>query len=307
MAIPKSEVIWFDGQFVPWDEAKIHVLSHVLHYGTSVFEGIRAYQTPAGPAILGLAPHVKRLFNSCKIINMPLPFTQEEVSQAIIDTVARNKHSACYIRPLAFRGYEVLGVDPRACPVQMIIATWEWGAYLGADALEKGVDVAVSSWRRMAPDTHPAMAKTGGNYINSQMVVMEAKRHGYIEGIVLDTQGYVSEGSGENIFVVLDGKIYTPPIGNSILMGVTRHFAITLAKEKGYSIIEQQIPREMLYIADEIFFTGTAAEITPVRSVDAIEIGSGSRGPITEVIQKDFFAIITGEVEDRFGWLTPVK
>lgn len=307
MAIPKSEVIWFDGDFVPWDEAKIHVLSHVLHYGTSVFEGIRAYQTPAGPAVLGLQAHVKRFFNSCKIINMPLPFTQAEISQAILNTVARNKHNACYIRPLAFRGYEVLGVDPRACPVQVIVATWEWGAYLGADAIEKGVDVAVSSWRRMAPDTHPAMAKTGGNYINSQMVVMEAKRHGYIEGIVLDTQGYVSEGSGENIFVVLDGKIMTPPVGNSILMGVTRHFAITLANEKGYPVIEQQIPREMLYIADEIFFTGTAAEITPVRSVDGIEIGSGSRGPITAAIQQDFFAIITGEVEDRFGWLTPVK
>lgn len=307
MAIPKSEVIWFDGDFVPWDEAKIHVLSHVLHYGTSVFEGIRAYQTPQGPAVLGLAAHVKRFFNSCKIINMPLPFTQAEISQAIVDTVARNKHNACYIRPLAFRGYEVLGVDPRSCPVQVIIATWEWGAYLGADAIEKGVDVAVSSWRRMAPDTHPAMAKTGGNYINSQMVVMEAKRHGYIEGIVLDTQGYVSEGSGENIFVILDGKIYTPPVGNSILMGVTRHFAITLANEKGYPVIEQQIPREMLYIADEIFFTGTAAEITPVRSVDGIEIGSGSRGPITEAIQQDFFAIITGEVTDRFDWLTTVK
>ena len=307
MAIPKSEFIWFDGEFVAWDEAKIHVLSHVLHYGTSVFEGIRVYQTPAGPAILGLQPHVRRLFNSAKIINMPIPFSQEEINQAIIETVARNKHNACYIRPLAFRGYEVLGVDPRACPVQLIIATWEWGAYLGADAIEKGVDVAVSSWRRMAPDTHPAMAKVGGNYINSQMVVMEAKRHGYVEGIVLDVQGYVSEGSGENIFVVLDGKIYTPPRGNSILTGITRSFAFTLAEEKGYSVIEQQIPREMLYIADEIFFTGTAAEITPVKSVDGIEIGSGSRGPITKEIQAEFFAIITGEVEDRHGWLTPVK
>lgn len=307
MAIPKSEFIWFDGEFVAWDEAKIHVLSHVLHYGTSVFEGIRVYQTPAGPAILGLQPHVRRLFNSAKIINMPIPFSQEEINQAIIETVARNKHNACYIRPLAFRGYEVLGVDPRACPVQLIIATWEWGAYLGADAIEKGVDVAVSSWRRMAPDTHPAMAKVGGNYINSQMVVMEAKRHGYVEGIVLDVQGYVSEGSGENIFVVLDGKIYTPPRGNSILTGITRSFAFTLAEEKGYAVIEQQIPREMLYIADEIFFTGTAAEITPVKSVDGIEIGSGSRGPITKEIQAEFFAIITGEVEDRHGWLTPVK
>jgi branched-chain amino acid aminotransferase len=220
MALPKSEFIWFNGEFVPWDEAKIHVLSHVLHYGTSVFEGIRAYQTPTGPAVLGLKAHVKRLFNSCKIINMtPMPYTEEEISQAIVETVARNKHNACYIRPLVFRGYNVLGVDPRNCPIETVIATWEWGTYLGADAIEKGVDVAVSSWRRMAPDTHPAMAKTGGNYINSQMVVMEAKRHGYVEGIVLDVQGYVSEGSGENIFVVLDGKIFTPPLGNSILTG----------------------------------------------------------------------------------------
>ncbi len=307
MAMPKSEFIWFDGEFIPWDEAKIHVLSHVLHYGTSVFEGIRVYQTPTGPAVLGLEPHVKRLFNSCKIINMPIPFSQEEISQAIIDAIVRNKHNACYIRPLVFRGYETLGVDPRACPVQVIIATWEWGAYLGADAIEKGVDVAVSSWRRMAPDTHPAMAKAGGNYINSQMVVMEAKRHGYVEGIVLDVQGYVSEGSGENIFVVLDGKIYTPSMGNSILTGITRGFAIALAEEKGYPILEQQIPREMLYIADELFFTGTAAEITPIKSVDGVEIGIGSRGPITEEIQSEFFSIITGEVNDRHGWLTQVN
>ncbi len=307
MALPKSDVIWFNGDFVPWGEAKIHVLSHVLHYGTSVFEGIRAYQTPQGPAVLGLDAHVRRLFNSCKIINMPLPYTQAEVSQAIVDTVARNKHTSCYIRPLAFRGYETLGVDPQACPVELIIATWEWGAYLGKDALEQGVEVAVSSWRRMAPDTHPAMAKAGGNYINSQMVVMEAKRHGYVEGIVLDVNGYVSEGSGENIFVVIDNKIYTPPMGNSILTGITRHYAITLAEEKGYPIIEQQIPREMLYIADELFFTGTAAEITPIKSVDGISIGIGSRGPVTEQIQSEYFALITGEVEDRHGWLTLVK
>ncbi len=307
MAIPKSEFIWFNGEFVAWDEAKVHVLSHVLHYGTSAFEGIRAYQTPMGPAVLGLAPHVKRLFDSCKIINMPIPFSQAEINQAILDAVATNKHNSCYIRPLVFRGYEVLGVDPRSCPVEVIIATWKWGAYLGADAIEKGVDVAVSSWRRMAPDTHPSMAKAGGNYINSQMVIMEAKRHGYTEGIVLDVQGYVSEGSGENIFVVLDGKIHTPPVGNSILSGITRGFAITLAEEKGYSVVEQQIPREMLYIADELFFSGTAAEITPIKSVDGIEIGCGSRGPITEEIQSEFFAIITGEVEDRYGWLTPVK
>ena len=307
MAIPKSEFIWFNGEFTPWDEAKVHVLSHVLHYGTSAFEGLRAYQIPSGPAVLGLAPHVKRLFNTCKIINMPIPYSPEEISQAILDTIARNKHNACYIRPLVFRGYEVLGVDPRACPVEVIVATWEWGAYLGADALEKGVDVAVSSWRRMAPDTHPAMAKAGGNYINSQMVVMEAKRHGYVEGIVLDVQGYVSEGSGENIFVVMDDKIFTPPLGNSILTGITRGFAIALAEERGYKIVEQQIPREMLYIADELFFTGTAAEITPIKSVDGIQIGQGIRGPVTTEIQSDFFAIISGEVEDRHGWLTPVN
>ncbi len=307
MSLPKSEFIWFNGQFVLWDEAKIHVLSHVLHYGSSAFEGIRAYQTPQGPAVLGLPQHVKRLFNTCKIINMPIPFSREEVSQAIIETVARNKHNACYIRPLVFRGYNVLGVDPQNCPVEFIIATWEWGAYLGVEAIEKGVDVAVSSWRRMAPDTHPAMAKTGGNYVNSQMVVMEAKRHGYVEGIVLDVQGYVSEGSGENIFIIVDGIIYTPPVGNSILTGITRGFAMTLAEEKGYKVVEQQIPREMLYIADELFFTGTAAEITPIRSVDGITIGSGERGPITHQIQSEFFAIITGEIFDRHGWLTPVK
>jgi len=307
MPIPKAEFIWFNGEFVRWDEAKVHVLSHGLHYGTSVFEGLRAYQTPAGPAILGLDPHVKRLYNSCKVINMPIPFTPEEIRQAIVETVSRNKHQACYIRPLVFRGYEVLGVDPRACPVEVIIATWEWGAYLGADALEKGVDVGISSWRRMAPDTHPAMAKVGGNYVNSQMMVMEAKRHNYVEAIALDVQGYVSEGSGENIFVVMDGKILTPPVGNSILTGITRGYAIALAQEKGYPVIEQQIPREMLYIADELFFTGTAAEITPIKSVDGIPIGRGSRGPITEQIQSGYFAIITGEVEDRYGWLTLVK
>ncbi|MEM7031655.1 MAG: branched-chain amino acid transaminase [Chloroflexota bacterium] len=307
MAIPKSEFIWYSGKLVPWDEAQVHVLAHALHYGSSVFEGIRAYQTPNGPAVLGLEGHVQRLFNSCKIINMPLPYTEEEVSAAIVETVKRNGHQGCYIRPLAFRGYEVLGVNPTACPVELIIATWEWGAYLGPEAIEQGVDVGVSSWRRMAPDTHPSMAKVGGNYVNSQLVVMEAARHGYLEGIVLDVYGYVSEGSGENIFVILGDKIYTPPLGNSILGGITRSFAMTLAEEKGYTVVEQQIVREMLYIADEIFFTGTAAEITPVRSVDGQTIGSGSRGPITEDIQSEFFSIVSGETEDRHGWLTPVK
>lgn len=306
MAIPKSEVIWFNGNFVPWDEAKVHVLSHALHYGSSVFEGIRAYHTQQGTAVLGLEPHVDRLFKSCKIIEMPIPFSRAEISAAILATVKRNGHPSCYIRPLVFRGYEVLGVNPTACPVEVIIADWEWGAYLGVEALEQGVDVGVSSWRRMAPDTHPAMAKVGGNYVNSQLVVMEAHRHGYSEGIVLDVAGYVSEGSGENVFVVLDGKIYTPPVGNSILSGVTRRYVITLATELGYPVVEQQIPREMLYIADEIFFTGTAAEVTPIRSVDRQVVGSGSRGPITHALQNQFFGILSGELEDRHGWLTLV-
>ena len=307
MPIPKSEFIWFNGEFVSWDEANVHVLSHVLHYGSSVFEGIRAYQTPTGPAVLGLGAHVKRFFRSCKIIEMPLDYSEEDLSQAIVETVKQNGHQSCYIRPLAFRGYEVLGVNPKACPVETIIATWEWGTYLGPEALEEGVDVGISSWRRMAPDTHPAMAKTGGNYVNSQLVVMEAQRHGYAEGIVLDVYGYVSEGSGENIFVALDGRIYTPPLGSSILAGITRNFAMTLAQEQGYTVVEQPITREMLYVSDEIFFTGTAAEITPVRSVDGQEIGSGSRGPITKTVQDAFFAIVSGETEDRYGWLTPVK
>lgn len=307
MALPKSDWIWFNGEYVPWGEATVHVLAHVLHYGSSVFEGIRAYRTPSGPAVLGLEPHVKRLFNSCKVINMPLTYTPKDVSGAILTTVKKNGHESCYIRPLAFRGYDSLGVNPVNCPVELIIATWEWGAYLGPEAITQGVDVGVSSWRRMAPDTHPAMAKVGGNYVNSQLVVMEARRHGYIEGIVLDVYGYVSEGSGENIFIIMDSKLYTPPLGNSILPGITRGYAMTLAKDKGYEVIEQQIPREMLYIADEIFFTGTAAEITPVKSVDGQPVGSGTRGPITQELQQDFFAILSGETEDRHGWLTLVE
>ncbi len=307
MAIPKSESIWFNGKFVPWDEANVHVLSHVLHYGSSVFEGIRAYHTKQGTAVLGLDPHTKRLFNSAKVVRMEIPFSHAEISDAILATVKRNGHKACYIRPLVFRGYETLGVNPTPCPVETIIATWEWGAYLGPEAVEVGVDVGVSSWRRMAPDTHPSMAKVGGNYVNSQLVVMEAKRHGYVEGIVLDVSGYVSEGSGENIGVVYEGKIYTPPLGNSILAGITRGYVLQLAKDQGIEVVEQQVPREMLYFADEIFFTGTAAEITPVKSVDRLPVGKGSRGPITKALQDEFFGILSGEIEDRYGWLTPVK
>jgi len=302
-----AEWIWFDGEFVPWNEAKVHVMSHALHYGSSVFEGIRAYATDRGPAIFRLGPHVKRLINSCKIARIPVSYSQAELESAIIETVQRNGHSSCYIRPLIFRGYNTLGVDGRQCPVHTVIATIEWGRYLGPEAIEQGVDVGVSSWRRMAPDTYSALAKIGGQYVNSQFVVIEARTHGYTEGIALDVFGYVSEGSGENIFVVLDGVIYTPPIGSSILGGITRDCAITLARELGYEVQEHVIPREMLYIADEIFFTGTAAEITPIRSVDGQPIGPGRRGPITKALQDAFFAITEGKVEDRHGWLTYVN
>ncbi len=307
MSIPKAEVIWFNGEFVPWDEAKVHVLSHVLHYGSSVFEGIRAYKTANGTQVLGLKPHVDRLFFSAKVIRMEIPYSQEEICEAVNATVRRNKHEACYIRPLVFRGYETLGVYPRNCPVETIIATWEWGAYLGPEALEQGVDVAVSTWRRMAPDSAIPMAKIGGQYVNSQLVVMEARDRGVVEGIMLDIYGYVSEGSGENIFVIYDRQIYTPPLSTSILGGITRRYAITLAKDLGYEVQEQNIPRDMLYAADEVFFTGTAAEITPIKTIDGLPVGAGTRGPITKQLQDEFFAIIQGKTPDRHGWLTPVN
>jgi branched-chain amino acid aminotransferase len=306
MPISKAEVIWFNGEFVPWDEAKIHVLSHVLHYGSSVFEGIRAYKTERGPAVLGLMPHVDRLFFSAKVIRMEIPYSKQEIAEAIKATIRRNRHEACYIRPLVFRGYDTLGVFPLNCPVETVIATWEWGAYLGAGALEQGVDVGVSSWRRMAPDTLMAMAKIGGQYVNSQLAVMEARARGLAEGIVLDVYGYVSEGSGENIFVVYDGIIYTPPLSASILGGITRRIVLQLAEDLGYPVREQNIPREMLYAADEVFFTGTAAEITPIRAIDGLPVGAGGRGPITKQLQDEFFAIIEGRKPDRHGWLIPV-
>lgn len=307
MPVPKADYIWFNGQLVPWDEAKVHVLVHALHYGSSVFEGIRAYSTSKGPAVFCLDAHVRRLFDSCKIYRLDIPYTPAEIQAAILETIRANKHSACYIRPLVFRGFETLSLDGRACPVEVVIATWEWGRYLGQEAIEQGVDVGVSSWQRMAPNTFPGAAKLGGQYINSQLACMEAHDRGFVEGILLDVNGYVSEGSGENIFVIRDGVIYTPPLAASILMGITRSCAITLAQDMGYSVREQMIPRELLYIADEIFFTGTAAEVTPVRSVDGIPVGNGSRGPITRRIQEAFFAIVSGEAEDKYGWLTYVE
>ncbi len=306
MPITKSKSIWFNGQLMPWDDVQVHITAHVLHYGSSVFEGIRAYKTPTGPGIFCLEPHVDRLFNSSKIYRMEIPYSKEEISQAIKDTIKTNGHTSCYIRPLVFRGVGTLGVNPQNCPVEVSIFTMEWGRYLGQEAVEQGVDVGISSWRRMAPGTFPAAAKIGGQYINSQFMVMEAARHGYTEAIALDANGFVSEGSGENIFLVRDGVVFTPPLAASILEGVTRRCVITLAEELGYPIREQMIPREMLYMADEVFFTGTAAEITPIRSVDGIPVGVGHRGPITKRLQSEFFGIASGQLPDRHGWLTPV-
>ena len=302
-----TEKIWHNGRFIPWQEAKIHVLSHVVSYGSSVFEGIRCYQTPSGPQIFRLREHIRRMQDSSKIYRMPIPFSADQLAEAMVELVRLNNLSSCYIRPIVLRGYGEMGVHSGKNPVEVFVACWEWGKYLGEEALASGVDVCVSSWNRMAPNTLPALSKAGGNYLNSQLVRMEANLNGYAEGIALDVAGYVSEGSGENIFVVRDGKIFTPPLGASVLPGITRDSIIKLAEEMGIPVIETIVPREMLYIADEVFFTGTAAEVTPVRSVDRIVVGAGQRGPITERLQKEFFAIIDGKKADRFGWLTPVK
>ncbi len=306
MTISKSEFIWLNGELVKWDEAQVHVAAHALHYGSSVFEGIRAYETADGPAVFCLHAHVDRLFNSAKICRMEMPCGKDEITQAILETARMNGHQACYIRPVVYRGVDSLGIDPRSCPVEVAIITMEWGRYLGPEAIEQGVDAGVSSWRRMAPNTFPAAAKVGGQYINSQFIAMEAVDHGYVEGIALDASGFVSEGSGENLFVVSDGDLCTPPLACSILEGITRRCVATLAGDIGYSVREELMPREVLYMADEVFFTGTAAEITPIRSVDGIAVGAGGRGPITERLQEEFFGITSGAVDDRHGWLTPV-
>ena len=303
----RADYIWMNGKIIPWDQAQVHVFTHALHYGSSVFEGIRVYETKTGPALFRGREHFERLLYSCKVAHIPSPYTVEEFISATHEVVRANGQASAYIRPLVFRGYNTLGVDGRGCPVEVIVASVPWGAYLGAEGLEKGVDVQVSSWRRMAPDTLNALAKIGGQYVNSQNIVMEAKDNGFTEGIALDVNGYVSEGSGENIFVIVKGQIYTPPLGNSILGGITRDCALVIAQELGYTVKETVIPRELLYMADEIFFTGTAAEITPIRSVDRLPVGAGKRGPITEKIQSRFFGIITGELPDDHGWFDPIR
>ncbi len=304
MAFDESGKIWFNGKLVEWMDANVHVLSHVIHYGSSVFEGMRCYRTPKGSAVFRMNDHVKRLFNSAKIYRMDLDYSMEEFSQAIIDTIKINELEECYIRPIIFRGYNELGIHPLNNPLDSIIAVWSWGEYLGKEALDKGVDVGVSTWRRMAPDTMPNMAKAGANYMNSQLAKMESVLNNYQEAIMLDYQGMVSEGSGENVFLINDGVLYTPPVSTSILPGITRNSVITLAEDLGIRVKEELIPREMLYIADEVFLTGTAAEITPVRSIDQIKIGEGVRGEITKRLQAAFFNVIKGEVPDDHGWLT---
>ena len=302
-----TDKIWHNGRFIPWDEATIHVLSHVVSYGTSVFEGIRCYTTPSGPAIFRLREHVRRLADSAKIYRMEnLGFSADQLSEAMLELVRVNKMDSCYIRPIVLRGYGEMGVNPLKNPIEVYLACWSWGKYLGEEALAEGVDVCVSSWTRIAPNTLPALAKAGANYMNSQLVKMEALANGYSEGIALDSNGFVSEGSGENIFVVRDGKIHTPPLGASVLPGITRDSVLTLARELEIPLVETLIPREMLYIADEVFFSGTAAEITPIRSIDRIPIGKGRRGPVAERLQKEFFAVINGTRPDRHGWLSLV-
>ncbi len=304
MPIQEAKVIWSNGRFIPWNEARIHALAHVISYGSSVFEGIRAYATAKGPAIFRLDAHVRRLYDSAKVYQMEIPYTPEKIFEAICEAVRVNELPSAYIRPIVYRGYGEMGVSPFGCPIEVIIAAFEWGRYLGADALEAGVDVGISSWARMAPNTFPAMAKSGANYMNAQLIKMEAIHHGYAEGIALDVDGYLSEASGANVFCVRGGTLYTPPLSSSVLAGITRDSVIVLACEMGLPVVEQVLPREFIYIADEAFFAGTAAEITPIRSVDGIQVGAGKRGPITTRLQEIFFAVVEGRDEKHRDWLT---
>jgi branched-chain amino acid aminotransferase len=298
--------IWMNGSLVDWPDAKIHIASHVVHYGSAVFEGARCYDTPRGTACFQLDAHMRRLYDSAKIYRMEIGIDQAALTAAVLDTIRANKYKACYIRPIVYRGYHTLGVNPLPCPVDAAILLWEWGAYLGDDAIEKGVDVEVSSWSRAAPNTFPTLAKTSANYANSQLIKMAAIAEGYTEGIALDSFGYISEGSGQNLFVVRDEVIYTPPLSSAVLPGITRNSVVRIARDLGFEVREDVLPRETLYIADEAFFVGTAVEITPIRSVDKIVVGAGRRGPITDAIRSAFFDVINGVSPDRYGWLTYV-
>ncbi len=305
MAIQKTEKIWHNGEMIPWQDATLHVMSHVVNYGSAVFEGIRCYAQPKGPAIFRAQEHMQRLLDSAKIYRMEVEYSRDELVTAMTELVRKNGVAPCYIRPIVLRGYGEAGVNPFNSPIEVYIANYPWGKYLGHGA-DEGVDVCVSSWTRIAPNTLPAMAKSGANYMNSQLIKMEAILNGYVEGIALDANGYVSEGSGENLFVVRQGTLYTAPLGNSVLPGITRDSVMRIASELKMPVLEQGIPREMLYIADEVFFTGTAAEITPIRSVDKITVGKGAIGPVTKAIRNEFFGIINGTEPDRYHWFTPV-
>ncbi len=302
----EATYIWMDGKLVPWKEAHTHVLAHALHYGSCAFDGLRMYANKNGSFVMRLQEHIKRLFDSAKIYRMDIPYTIDEFCTAVKEVLVANNLKEAYIRPFVFRGYHSLGLNPFNCPVVTAIAAWEWGAYLGAEAMEKGASVRISSWNRPAPNTMPTMAKVAANYMNSQLVKMEAIQDGFDEGIALDSFGYLSEGSGENIFIVKNGALYTPPSSSSILPGITRHCVIQIARDLNLKVKQQVLPRESLYVADEAFMTGTAAEITPIAKVDTIKIGSGTRGPITKKIQDTFFGIIRGELEDRNHWLDKV-
>jgi branched-chain amino acid aminotransferase len=304
MPLQPTKHIWHNGKLIPWEQAQVHVLSHVIHYGSSIFEGIRCYKTEEGAAIFRLADHMQRLIDSARIYRIELGYSLQQLVQGVVQTVEANGIAPCYIRPIAFRGYGELGVNPLGNPVEVYIANFPWGKYVAGD---HGADVCISSWNRMAPNTLPALAKAGANYMNSQLIRMEAASNGYAEGIALDVNGYVSEGSGENIFVVHKGQLYTSSMANSVLTGITRASILTLARELGLTVIEQSLPRELLYIADEVFFTGTAAEVTPIRSIDRILVRDGKTGPITKQLADEYFGIVTGKRPDRFGWLTPVQ
>ncbi len=302
----RTSKIWRDGQFVNWNDCTIHVMSHVVHYGSSVFEGLRCYETPAGGAIFRLQDHMRRLLDSAKIYRMPVKYSIETLAQACVDTVGANELRHCYLRPVMVRTGQQMGFMTADVPVETFIIAWKWGTFLGHDAVTNGADVCVSTWRRAAPDTFPTMAKAGGNYLSAQLSKGEAKMNGYAEGIMLDSFGHISEGSGENLFVVRDDVLYTSPISAGILHGITRDSVIRLARDMGYEVKEQLMPREMLYIADELFFTGTAAEITPIRSVDRLPVGDGVPGPVFTAVQERFMDIAKGRTEDPHGWLTPI-
>ena len=301
-----TDRIWFDGELVPWGDAQVHVLAHALHYASSAFEGLRAYETPRGPAVVGLGAHVERLFRTCKIIELPIPFTPAEIEAAILETVRDAGYASCYIRPLVFRGAGVMGINPTDAPVHTVVAAWPHGSHFGEEAREGGLSLGFSSWRRMAASTHPAMAKAGGNYLNSQLIKLEAKRHGYHDGIALDSEGHACETSGANLFCSLDGRVITPPLEASVLPGITRACVMTLIREERVELVEQRLAREMLMSAEEVFVCGTAAEVTPVTRIDGKPVGGGKRGPLTERLQTRYFEVVTGKVPDRYGWLTPV-